>query len=404
MSTFFPPLPFLRTQWSFLLFGFLLAFFSSPGQTFFISLFSGVVRDELALSHGEFGSIYAIGTIASALFLIPAGRLVDTMRLRQITLLVVFGLGFAALAFSLALSLATLAFGIFCLRFAGQGMMTHLYSTAMTRRYVAERGRALAVAALGQPVSEFTMPFFALFMLALLDWRQVWQFTGLIAVIVMIPAAVICTRRLSGQDGEGLEGVATGRDGQHWTRREMLLHWRFWMLSGIIIAPGFSATGLLFHQIHIAETKGIPLALWISGYGFYAVTSILGSFVGGALVDRFSAARVAPLVVASFAFSPLLLFFATPGVAIYAFFAVFGLYMGMNHTTIHPLWAEVYGTRHLGGIKAIAQALGVFSTALSPVLLGVMIDAGFGLTALMLVLGLVPVVAGAMGLAAIGSR
>ena len=404
MTAIFPPLSFLRTQWSFLLFGFLLAFFSSPGQTFFISLFSGQVRDELGLGHGEFGAIYAAGTLLSAACLIPAGRLVDTMRLRHIALLVIAGLGLAAAAFSLVFSVASLALGIFCLRFTGQGMMTHLYATAMTRRYVAERGRALAVAALGHPVSEVAMPVLALALLALLDWRQVWQATGLLAWAVMVPAALFCTRRLSGQDGGGLEGAAAGRDGQHWTRREMLLHWRFWMLSGIIVAPAFCATGLLFHQIHFAETKDIPLAVWISGYAFYAVTNICGSFIGGALVDRYSAARVAPAVVANMALAPLMLYFAAPGFMVYAFFTVFGLTQGMVYTSASPLWAEIYGTRHLGGIKAIAQAMMVFASALSPVLLGLMIDAGSGLTALVLVLGAVPVVAGAMGSAALRSR
>ena len=404
MTAIFPPLSFLRTQWSFLLFGFLLAFFSSPGQTFFISLFSGQVREELHLGHGEFGAIYAMGTLLSATCLIPAGRLVDTMRLRNIALLVIVGLGLATMAFSLVFSVASLAFAIFCLRFTGQGMMTHLYATAMTRRYVAERGRALAVAALGHPVSEFAMPVLALAMLALLDWRHVWQVTMLFAWVVMVPAAILCTRRLSGQDGEGLEGAVAGHDGQHWTRREMLLHWRFWMLSGIIVAPAFSATGLLFHQIHFAETIGIPLAVWISGYAFYAVTNIFGSFVGGALVDRYSAARVAPIVVANMALAPLMLYFAAPGFMVYVFFTAFGLTQGMVYTSASPLWAEIYGTRHLGGIKAIAQAMMVFASALSPVLLGLMIDAGFGLATLVMVLGAVPVISGAVGFIALKSR
>jgi MFS family permease len=405
MTSIFPPLSFLKTQWTFLLFGFLLAFFSSPGQTFFISLFSGHIRDELGLSHGEFGNIYAAGTLVSAVCLIPAGRLVDVMRLRHIALLIIIGLGAAVLFFSTITSVMTLAVGVFLLRFTGQGMMTHLYSTAMTRRYVAERGRALAVAVLGHPVSEFSMPVFALLMLAMMEWQQVWMITGLIAWAIMIPAAIIFTRRIRGQDGEGLEGTNTaGRDGLHWTRREMLMHWRFWMLCGIVIAPAFTATGMLFHQIHFAEIKSIPLPQWISGYVFYAVMNIIGSFIGGALIDRFSASRIAPLVVANLAAVPLMLFFAAPGVMVFAFFIVFGLTQGMVYTSSAPLFAEIYGTRHLGGIKAIAQALMVFASALSPALLGYMIDAGAGLTALLVVLGSIPLISGIMGFIAIQAR
>ena len=146
---------FLKSEWRFLLFGFLLAFFILTGQTFFISLFSGIIREELSLSHGDFGTIYAIGTFASAATLIPLGRLVDTIKLRKIALAIIFGLALAALHFSLMASVFSLAIGIYFLRLSGQGMMSHLYATAMTRRYEAERGRALSVAIFGHPVSEF---------------------------------------------------------------------------------------------------------------------------------------------------------------------------------------------------------------------------------------------------------
>ena len=176
----------------------------------------------------------------------------------------------------------------------------------------------------------------------------------------MVPAALLLTRRHEGQDGGGVDALAAGKDGQHWTRRDMLMHWRFWMLSGLIIAPSFSTTGLLFHQVYFAESKMIPFAMWISGYGIYAAFNIVGSFMGGGLTDRYTACRVAPIVVANMALSPLLLNFAAPGMMVFVFFAGFGIVQGMVYTSATPIWAEIYGTRHLGGIKAIAQALMVF--------------------------------------------
>jgi sugar phosphate permease len=399
MTTLFPPITFLKSQWRFLLFGFLLAFFSSPGQTFFISLFSADLRGELGLSHGDFGTAYAVATLASAVTLIPLGRLVDTVRLRVIALFIICGLGLSALFFSTIASVFALVVGIYFMRLSGQGMMTHLYATAMTRRYVAERGRALAVAALGHPMSEWLMPLFVLALSTILmfEWREIWQVTGIIALIIMVPAALLFTQRQEGQDGGGVDSLVAGRDGQHWTRRDMLLHWRFWMLSGLIIAPGFSTTGLFFHQIYFAESKLIPLAQWISGYGIYAVLNILGSFIGGGLTDRFTACRIAPIVVANMALPALLLNFATPGIMVFVFFAGFGIVQGMVYTSTTPIWAEIYGTRHLGGIKAIAHALMVFASAISPVLLGIMIDVGASVESLLLVLGMTPIICGFIG-------
>ena len=389
-------LDFYKSQWRFLLFGFLLAFFSSPGQTFFISLFSGRIRDELGLTHGDFGTIYAIGTLASAAVLIPLGRLVDTIKLRVIAVGIILGLALASAHFSTVTSVFALTIGIFFLRLTGQGMMSHLYATAMSRRYVAERGRALSVAMFGHPASEFLMPMFALGLMLMMDWRSAWQVTAMLVLVVMLPATFLLTSRSKGQDGGGVTALEAGRDGKQWTRRDMLTHWRFWMLSGLVLAPSFTSTGLFFHQIYFVELKEIPFGQWVTGYGFFATASIISSFIGGFLVDRFTAAKIAPLFVALLSLAAMMLYFTTPGVMVYAYFTIYGLVQGGAYTATTPIWAEIYGTKHLGGIKAIAQSMMVFASAMSPVTLGLMIDAGFSLGALLSTLGLIPLVCGAM--------
>ena len=52
---------FLRENAPFLAAGALLAFSSSFGQTFLISAYAGVIRDEFGLSHGQWGAIYSSG-------------------------------------------------------------------------------------------------------------------------------------------------------------------------------------------------------------------------------------------------------------------------------------------------------------------------------------------------------
>ena len=394
MSGYARAISFTKSEWRFLLFGFLLAFFSSPGQTFFISLFSGIIRDELSLSHGDFGTIYAIGTLASAATLIPLGRLVDTIKLRKIALAIIFGLALAALHFSVVASVISLTIGIYFLRLSGQGMMSHLYATAMTRRYEVERGRALSVAIFGHPVSEVLMPLFVFAMLAIMPWRNVWQVTSLLVIVVMVPAAIFLTSRSAGQDGGGVEAMHTGKDGHHWTRGQVLRDIRFWLLSGLVLAPSFSSTGLFFHQIYFVETKQIALVQWVAGYAFFSTFSIIFSFIGGFLVDRFTSQKIAPFSVAALCFAAFTLYFTSGGMGVFFYFSIFGIAQGLAYSTTTPIWAELYGTKHLGAIKAIAQSMMVFASALSPVTLGLMIDWGWGLGALLFVLGIIPVIAG----------
>src|SRR5690606_41829506 len=76
----------------FLGFGLLLAFGSSFAQTLFIGLFGADLRAEFALSHGEFGLVYSLGTLAGAAIVMWLGGLIDRLDLRLYTVLVAGGL------------------------------------------------------------------------------------------------------------------------------------------------------------------------------------------------------------------------------------------------------------------------------------------------------------------------
>ncbi len=86
----------------FLAFGFLLSFTSSAGQTFFIGLFGPAVRTTFELSHTEWGSLYLVGTLASALFLPWTGQLIDRFDLRLYVSIALLGLAGACFAMSMA--------------------------------------------------------------------------------------------------------------------------------------------------------------------------------------------------------------------------------------------------------------------------------------------------------------
>jgi len=103
----------IRSNFKIILFGFVFTFFSSVGQSFFIGLFNSNIREELNISHGEFGTIYGIATLCSSLTLIWLGKKIDDLKLVNYSLLVVIFLTFAALFFSFINGIIFLAIGIF---------------------------------------------------------------------------------------------------------------------------------------------------------------------------------------------------------------------------------------------------------------------------------------------------
>ena len=58
-------------------------FSSCFGQTFFISLYASEIRGTFNLSHGEWGSIYALGTLLSAFAMLLFGGIVDKIHLKK---------------------------------------------------------------------------------------------------------------------------------------------------------------------------------------------------------------------------------------------------------------------------------------------------------------------------------
>ena len=90
----------VRSNFKIIIFGFVFTFFSCIGQSFFIGLFNSNIRQELNITHGEFGTIYGIATLCSSLTLIWLGKKIDDLKLVNYSFLVVIFLSLAALFFS----------------------------------------------------------------------------------------------------------------------------------------------------------------------------------------------------------------------------------------------------------------------------------------------------------------
>ena len=382
-----PPLSELTTrQVSWIAGGFLCTFGSMAGQTIFISLFGTQIRAEFGLSHGEFGFLYTISTLCSALCLIWAGSLADRWPARRLAIISLAGRSATALLMSNANSIVILGIVLFLLRFFGQGMLTHISSTSMSRWFNRFRGRALAFAQLGFSIGEALLPFAVAVAIAAIGWRQVWLAVAVSYLVFFIPVIAYffsdppdgrkaMARGYVNPDGGG----ETGASGESWTRRAVVRDPLFWIvLTGLLAMPALS-TAIFFHQTHLVAAKGWSLVTFASFFPVLAGTAVGSSLLTGMAVDRIGAWRILPFLLVPFTFAILVLWAGKSELTIPFFFMLAGMTGGMMHGTVGAIWAELYGTAHIGSIRALSTSGMVLASAVGPGIVGALIDLGVDL-------------------------
>ncbi|WP_371808235.1 MFS transporter [Ruegeria sp. HKCCA5491] len=366
---------YLRDNATWLSAGVLLTFMSSFGQTFFISIFSGEIRAAFGLSHGAWGGLYSLGTTISAVVMIWAGGLTDIFRVRVLGPAVLAGLALAALAMAVNAWLALLPVVVFLLRLFGQGMSTHLAMVAMARWFTATRGKALAITSLGFSVGEALLPVTFVAAMAFLDWRWLWVIAACVTLLG-IPALLRLLRQERTPQSLSSEYSATGMEGRNWTRKEAIFHPLFWFMAPALLGPSAFITAFFFHQVHLAGSKGWQHIELVALFPIFTSVSMLSMFAGGWALDKWGTARIMPFYQLPMAvgFGIVGMTSSIGGATLALMFLA--LTVGANSTLPSAFWAEFYGTRHIGAIKAMATAVMVLGSAIGPGLTGVMIDLG----------------------------
>ncbi len=399
------PLSFLRANGRLIGFGVFMYFCSSAGQTFYVSLFGGELRIAFDLSHGAFGTIYAVATLASAATLVWAGRLIDRFPLAVFSAAVMVGLAAVSLLMAVSWSVAALAVALFGLRLFGQGLAGHTAGTAMGRYFEAERGRAISIAVMGLPAAKFVLPTLVVAGLSLAGWRSVWVVTA-IALLAATPLALMLLKDQGARDAalRARRGSTAGRNHGDSALGAVLRDPGLWLRLPALVATPAIFTGLIFHQVHLAEAKGWPLSLMAGSFTVFAAASIAATLSAGPLVDRVSAARLVPLFLVPLLLSCLALAIGNGPAAAPLFLGLMGLGTGASFVLGGALWPELYGTAHLGAIRAFTQAVMVFATGFAPAVAGLAIDSGLSVDSIAAVCAAYCVVASALAATARAPR
>ena len=363
-----------------ILFGFIFTFFSSFGQSFFLGLFNSSIRDALSITHGQFGSIYASATLLSSIILVWFGKKIDDINILKFSYLVIILLAFSCFFFSKISSVYYLFLAILFMRFSGQGMMSHTASTTISRFFTKSRGKALSTSWFGLSTSEFILPVLIIYLLTIYEWRDIWIVISLIVILFLPIISFFLVRNLNLESREtnNLENKGNNKI-KDWKRIEVLKDYRFYIISANMLAMPWIATGTFVYQSFILESKNWGPYIIAQSFMVYSIMSVITLFVSGFLIDKFTSRKILvymnlPLLLATI----VIIYFNNPLTA-FIFLGLIGISNGFANVLGSSTWAEIYGVKYIGSIKALTTALMVFSTAFGTAFFGILIDRGFSI-------------------------
>ena len=371
-----------------ILFGFIFTFFSSFGQSFFLGLFNSSIRDALSITHGQFGSIYASATLLSSFILVWVGKKIDDFNILKFASYVIALLAISCFLFSKISSVVFLFFSIFLMRLSGQGLMSHTATTTISRFFEKTRGRALSTTWLGLSLAEFILPLLIIFLLTFVDWRNIWIVISIFVIVVLpiITFSLVKNIKLDSRETINLNDVKT-KEIKQWKRSEVLKDYRFYIICLTMLAMPSIATGTFVYQSFIVSSKNWGPYVIAQSFMVYSVLSVITLFLSGFLIDKFTSRKLLiymniPLLVATF----VLYYFNSP-FSSFVFLGLIGVSNGLSNVLGSATWAEIYGVKYIGSIKALTTAFMVFSTAFGTALFGILIDNSFSIEQIALVSG-----------------
>ena len=273
------------------------------------------------------------------------------------------------------------------MRLAGQGLITHTATTTISRFFEKNRGRALSIGWLGLSLAEFILPVLIVFLLTFIEWRNLWISISLIVIIVLPIVSYTLVREVKLDTRENTNSAKDLKEIRQWKRIEVLKDYRFYIICMTMLAMPWIATGSFVYQSFITTSKGWGPYIIAQSFMAYSIFSVITLFVSGFLIDKFTSRKLLIYMNIPLFFATIVLFYFDSPISSFFFLGLVGISNGLSNVLGSSTWAEIYGVKYIGSIKALTTALMVFSTAFGTALFGILIDINFTIEQIAIVSG-----------------
>ena len=372
-------LKFIKQNLKPLSYGWLLTFLSSFGQTYLISLYVVHLVKDFGISEGSFGAIYAGCTVISSVIMLSIGHTVDHISIKKVTFFTVLTLACCCILLGFSYHLGFVFIALVGMRLCGQGMLSHISFTILSKYFDKDRGKAISFSTLGFSIGEAILPLIIVSVISFYDWRVAMIGSGILLLIYLIRLKFTNLSHFNSQ----LNRFKPSSKSLYKDFIEIVKDKRFLVIMPTSIVISFTVTAVIFYQYVFVEQKEWSATLYAGFFTVYAITRLLFSLFGGVWVDKYTARAIFRFYLIPIIFGLLAFAFINSIIGALIFLVMMGVTVGMSGTIKTAVLAEVYGVKKLGTIRSLFTMFMVFSTALGPLLVGMMIDYGLSITVIM---------------------
>lgn len=370
----------LRYQygWVIVLLGALALFFSSPGQTYSVSIFADAYIETMGYSRTLIAGFYSTATLISGFSMPFIGRMVDQKGYRASLLFVGVMLALTTFWMMMLNQPWMIFIGFLFLRMFGQGSLTLIPSVLIPQWFLKKRGRALSLITVGGILGSSLVPPLNQKMIETFGISLSWLFWGLLLLLVFVPLVYVFAVNQPEEigmapDGEELyqhQNTTHAIEDESFTVKQATKTYQFWLLLYCMMVPALVTTGITFHMLSLVASKGLPRGDGAMLLGLTAISQLPFNFVAGFLSEKFKIHHFKALNYLILALAVFILIISTSLFGLIIYSVILGVFVGFEGVSTSVMWANFYGRKHLGKIRGISTMAMVIGSALGPLPFG----------------------------------
>ena len=247
-------------------------------------------------------------------------------------------------------------------------------------------GKALSAGWFGLSTAEFILPVLIVYLLTITAWQNIWLSISILVLFCLPCASFLLIKKLDFDSREEFEtNDLKKKEIKQWKRIEVIKDYRFYIICLNMLAMPWIATGVFVYQSFITESKEWGSFVIAQSFMAYSILSVLTLLASGFLIDKFTSRKLLIFMNIPLLLSTLVLLFFNTSITAFIFLGLIGVSNGLANILGSSTWAEIYGVKYIGSIKALTTALMVFSTAFGTALFGFLIDRGFSIDQIALI-------------------